>query len=141
MAGAAAALPNHIRRIALAELAWVPQFSGPCVYFSGMVQTARRKLSGGEQPRPYRRPERRRPKNFSMKRPEMTNLNHQYAILRVDMGFVPGRRDRPAVQAIPPRRASRCELLHNRRPANGTVNDDRFTAPATPTMIATCFHP
>src|SRR4051812_21487073 len=36
-------------------------------------------------------PERRRPKNFSMKRPEMTNLNHQYAILRVDMGFVPGR--------------------------------------------------
>jgi hypothetical protein len=33
------------------------------------------------------RPERRRLKNFSMKRPEMTNLNHQYAIRRVDMDF------------------------------------------------------
>jgi hypothetical protein len=26
-------------------------------------------------------------KNFSMNRPEMTNLNHQYAIRRVDMDF------------------------------------------------------
>jgi hypothetical protein len=84
----------------------------------------------------YGRRERRRFKNFSRNRPEMTNLNHQYAIRRVDMdlssdaGIGPGWH-KPYCRA---RRADvNCFTIEA---VHGSVNGGRFTARVDPTMIA-----
>jgi hypothetical protein len=89
----------------------------------------------------YGRRERRRLKNFSRNRPETTNLNHQYAIRRVDMdlssdaGIVPGwhKAYRGARTAD-----VNCFTI---KAVHGSVNDARFTAPVDPTMIAACKKP
>lgn len=60
------------------------------------------------------RQERLNLRNFSRKRPEITNLNHQYAIRRVFMALI--RATKPACTAsITPEPACACNVLHNQR--------------------------
>jgi hypothetical protein len=80
-------------------------------------------------------------RNFSRNRPETTNLNHQYAIRRVDMdlssdaGIIPGWH-------MAYRRRRQADVNYFTIDAvNGSVNGGRFTAPVAPTMIAACEKP
>jgi hypothetical protein len=74
-------------------------------------------------------------KNFSMNRPETTNLHHQYAIRRVDMNRFsdagPSGRHKPYRDARPAG-VNRFTI----GAVHGSVNKGRFTAPAAATMIA-----
>jgi hypothetical protein len=66
----------------------------------------------------YQRRARRRLKNFSRNRPETTNLNHQYAIRRVDICRILDAPSGPASWIAPKPKAG-CEMVHigGRKPA------------------------
>jgi hypothetical protein len=85
----------------------------------------------------YRRRERRRFRNFSRNRPEMTNLNHQYAIRRVDMDLSLDRSSSSFHKVYRRERGAdvNCFTIDA---ANASVNGGRFTAPVNLTMIAAC---
>jgi hypothetical protein len=59
----------------------------------------------------YQRRARRRLKNFSRNRPETTNLNHQYAIRRVDICRILDAPSGPA-SWIAPKPESGCDMVH-----------------------------
>ena len=76
-----------------------------------------------------------------MNRPEMTNLNHQYAIRRVDMDFsrVPEPEFGLHQQYCRPQRTDvNCFTFGA---ANATVNGGGFTAPVALTMIPVSENP
>jgi hypothetical protein len=58
----------------------------------------------------YQRRARRRLKNFSRNRPETTNLNHQYAIRRVDICRILDAPSGPAW--IAPKPETGCDMVH-----------------------------
>jgi hypothetical protein len=66
----------------------------------------------------YQRRARRRLKNFSRNRPETTNLNHQYAIRRVDICRILDAPSGPA-SWIAPKPETGCDMVHigGRKPA------------------------
>jgi hypothetical protein len=59
----------------------------------------------------YQRRARRRLKNFSRNRPETTNLNHQYAIRRVDIYRILDAPSGPA-SWIAPKPEAGCDMVH-----------------------------
>jgi len=59
----------------------------------------------------YQRRARRRLKNFSRNRPETTNLNHQYAIRRVDICRILDAPSGPA-SWIAPKPEAGCDMVH-----------------------------
>ena len=71
----------------------------------------------------YQRRTRRRLKNFSRNRPETTNLNHQYAIRRVDICRILDAPSGP-ISWIAPKPEAGCDMVHigrrKRRRGRGT---------------------
>jgi len=71
-------------------------------------------------------------RNFSRNRPETTNLNHQYAIRRVDMDLSSDAGILPGWDMAYPRRRPADVNCFTIPAVNGSVNGGRFTASVAP---------
>jgi len=90
---------------------WPPRAEGRCRPHPAeteMAETMSAAVTAPDQ-------DRRSFRNFSRKRPDTTNLNHQYAIRRAFIAFDPRCLRRPFRRGIAQASTGACDLLHNRR--------------------------